>query len=205
MFLLLLTLGDIEQSQQIRLQRLDLQHIVQVRAIDLQFLNLIDNGRILQLLLRIEALHNEQQLILILAVQTLQIDRQLIPPLLLGTQRNILKQIHQEFQSLVFELLTKDYTDLGGILWICIEEGLPQAVIEAILGVGVAMGDMDEVVSDGKDALLTGLPVEKIHAVLGLSHRNGVLYGLPQQNIQFNWSVLQQGSTGVLRVCALHR
>jgi hypothetical protein len=155
-----------------------LQHIVQIVAINLQLFNLINNGRILQLLLGIEPLHNEQQLILVLPIQRLQINSQLMPPLLLSTQRNILKQIHQKFQSLILELLTKDYTDLSRILRICIEEGLPQAIVEPILGVRVAMGDMDKVVSDGKDTLLTDLPVEEIHAVLGLPDRNGVLYGL---------------------------
>lgn len=67
------------------------------------------------------------------------------------------------------------------------------------------MCNMDKIVSDGKDTLFTDLPVEEIHAVLSLSYRNGILYGLSQQNIQLYGSVLQKGIAGVLRVCALYR
>lgn len=159
MFFLLLTLSYIEQSQKISLQWLDLYDKVQVCIIDLQFLYLVNYCTIFQLFLSIKTLHYEQKLILVLSVQKFNIYPQFIPRILLLCQRNILIQIHQKFQSLALKFLTKNYAYLSWIFGKCIEEGFPKTVIEAVLGIGVAMRHMYEIVSNSQDTLLTDFPM----------------------------------------------
>lgn len=159
MFFLLLTLSYIEQSQKISLQWLDLYDKVQVCIVDLQFLYLVDYCSIFQLFLSIETLHYEQKLILVLSVQKFNIYRQFVPRILLLSQRNILIQIHQKFQSLALKFLTKNYAYLGWIFGKSIEEGFAKTIIEAILRIWVAMRHMYEIVSNSQDTLFTDFPM----------------------------------------------
>lgn len=101
--------------------------------------------------------------------------------------------------------MAENYTDLGGIFGESIDEGFSQAVVELIKSTRVAVRNEHVVISNGEDALLTDISIEDIHAEFGLSHRNGVLYGLPQQDVELHWPVLENCSARQLRVCALSR
>jgi len=159
MFLLLLTLSYIEQPQKISLQWLNLYDKVQVCIVDLQFLYLVDYSSIFQLFLSIETLHYEQKLILVLSVQKFNIYRQFVPRILFLSQRNILIQIHQKFQSLALKFLTKNYAYLSWIFGKSIEEGFAKTIIEAILRIRVAMCHMYKIVSNSQDTLFTDFPM----------------------------------------------